>query len=275
MKILQVFMLFLLVSSFCRINAQSEIKGKIIDSETEEALAYVNIGVIGKNIGTVSSIDGLFSLQIPPENNGDTLRISMVGYVDFESSVVDFRKKIAHNEQLELKKSNFILPEVKISDKKWKTRILGNKTTSKNMGAGFSSNELGNEVGIKIKIKKSPTYIEAFQASLMYNKYDSLKFRLNIYDLEDGMPHKRILYENIIIESQIKSGLLHVDLKGYNIVVHDDIFVSLEWIEDLGEGGLMFSASFFDNPIMARHTSQGDWEKINLISLGFNVKASY
>ncbi|HBQ60834.1 MAG TPA: 3-ketoacyl-ACP reductase, partial [Balneolaceae bacterium] len=39
------------------------INGQVIDRETEEALPYVNIGVVELGIGTVSNRQGVFSLE--------------------------------------------------------------------------------------------------------------------------------------------------------------------------------------------------------------------
>jgi len=134
---------------------------------------------------------------------------------------------------------------------------------------------LGNEVGIIIKIKKSPTYIDKFHVSIAENEIDSLKFRLNFYSVKNKMPHESILTENIFVESQIKEGVLTVDLGEYNIVVEDDFMVSLEWIEDLGEGKLNFSMGLFGSPVIYRYTSQADWEKAKPLSIGFSVTAKY
>jgi len=190
-------------------------------------------------------------------------------------SLLILKKKIKKNSEIKLAQKTTELREVVISARELKEKILGNKTESKTMVGGFTSNELGNEVGIVIKIKRSPTYINQFSASIATNKYDSLKFRLNFYDLKDGLPNKPIVNESIIVTSKIKEGKLVVDLSKYDIIVEDDFFVSLEWIENLGEDGLYFSVGLLGSPIIARHTSQADWKKVGAISIGFNVTAKY
>lgn len=254
---------------------QNSFKGNLKDNTTKEPLAYVNIGVIGKNIGTVSDMNGNFEIKLPEANNSDTLKMSMIGYESLIFTVSDFKKKIANNPNLLLIPKTMELKEVVISARELKEKVLGNKTESKTMTGGFTSNELGNEVGIVIKIKRSPTYIKQFCASIASNKYDSLKFRLNFYDLKDGMPDQRINNQNIIVTSNIREGKLIVDLSKYDIIMDDDFFVSLEWIENLGENGLYFSVGLLGSPIISRHTSQGNWEKIGAVSLGFNVTAKY
>ena len=75
-------MKFFLISTFIFLSqlsfAQIEISGIIYDENSEEPLSYVNIGVVGKNIGTVSNKNGFYQLSIPEKFKDDTSRISMV-----------------------------------------------------------------------------------------------------------------------------------------------------------------------------------------------------
>jgi len=254
---------------------QETFSGTIIDSESGEALPYANVGVVGKNIGTVTDIKGEFSLKIDAEYDADTLMMSMIAYEDLVFVVRDFKEQLSNNSTFKLTSKTTDLQEIVVSGSQLKSKILGNKTKSKNIRGHFIADELGSEVGIIIKIKKSPTYIDKFHASIAENKYGLLKFRLNFYTVKDKMPHENILTENIIVETQIKEGVLTVDLSEYNIVVEDDFMVSLEWVEDLGEDGLFFSMSFFGSPVISRQTSQAYWKKLKPIGIGFSVTAKY
>ncbi|WP_082422545.1 carboxypeptidase-like regulatory domain-containing protein [Aquimarina longa] len=253
---------------------QEIYKGHIIDNETKETLPYVNIGIIKKNIGTVSNNEGFFQIELTSQYDQDSIQISMIGYKKYVRSVLDFKKEISKSESIGLTQETNILDEVIVSNKKKKVKILGNKTKSKSMVGGFSSNQLGNEVGIIVKIKKSPTRIKSFHASIASNEYEEVKFRLNFYSVKDKMPYKNILKENIICSTSIKEGVFTVDLSKYDIVVEDDFFVSLEWIEDLGKNGLLFSVGLFGSSIIERQTSQGTWNKVG-VGVGFNVTAEY
>ena len=274
MRMKFILILTLALSSLISFSQHTYL-GKISDNQTGNALAYVNIGIVGKNIGTVSNSEGNFKIVFDEKFDEDTIRISMIGYKSLDFKVINFKNEILNNPSIQLEQNVFAFKEVVISHKKLKEKVLGNETESKVMLGGFTSNELGNEVGVVIKIKKSPTYIESFSASIASNKYDSLKFRLNFYDLKDGFPDKSVLKENIIIYSQIKQGRLTVDLREYNIVVRDDFFISLEWIENLGEDGLFFSLSVLGGPLLSKHTSQGEWEKVAPVGIGFSVLAKY
>lgn len=269
----------LLIFFICTSNlllAQSTYNGKIIDSQTIQELAYVNIGIIGKNIGTVSDLDGKFDIEFDESYNQDTLRISMVGYKTKDYVIAEFKKLIAENAIIGLVQKSVNLQEIVISSRNLKTKVLGNKTTSQFMSAGFSENKLGNEIGIKIKIKKSPTYIKDFNVSIVKNEFDTVRFRLNFYSIKKGLPNELLNSENIIVETSMKNGILTVDLEKYNIVVKENFFVTMEWIEDFGDiFGLSFSSNMFGKKVAIRNTSQGNWAKTGLFSIGINVTAEY
>jgi hypothetical protein len=273
---IKTILLLVLITLGSMGKAQINYAGKILAKKSMTSLPYVNIGVVGKNMGTVSNFDGDFKLELDKKYDSDTLKISMIGYKPLIYKVSDFKKSIKENPNILMEEEVTDLEEFVVSSKGLKEKVLGNKTTSKTMSLGFTTNNLGNEIGVKIKIKKSPTYLKNFNVSIVKNEFDNLKFRLNFYDVKDGKPNQSILKENIIVTTQQKEGLLTVDLDKYNIVVYDDFFVTLEWIEDLGNTeGLSFSAGLVGNATVIRSTSQDNWEKIGAISVGLNVTVQY
>ena len=54
--------------------------GKIIDSVSKEPLAYVNIGIVDYNLGTVSDENGKFELIIKTSDQDLLIRYSYIGY---------------------------------------------------------------------------------------------------------------------------------------------------------------------------------------------------
>jgi len=273
-KLLLVF--YFLIFLFQQSHSQSKVyEGVLKDLNSKERLAYVNIGVLNKNSGTVSDVNGQFQLVLDEKYDDEILKISIIGYKSLTYSVAEFKKAITENKDFFLEKEVAELKEIIISNKKLQTRNFGNVLEKKTVSAGFVNNVLGNEIGMIIKIKKKPTFIKAFHAIIDYNHYKEFKFRLNFYDLKDGLPNNSILQESIIVTSTIKKGKLSIDLDEYDIVVQGDFFVAIELIEGLGEGGLHFLADYTGNPIITRAASQGKWNKQEDISFGFSVTAKY
>ena len=258
------------------LGAQTFVIGQVIDAATKEPLPYVNIGLLNKNIGTVSDETGYFELEVNTEQNiRDTLRFSMIGFETKSYTLNDF---INQNEiEVYLTEKSTALDEVILSSKRknYQTKILGNKTTSKALYAAFTSNKLGNEMGFIVRARKHPMILKKFNISLVENDYGPIKFRLNIYDVLNGLPNKTLLADNLFIETEESSGIVSLDLTPYEIILDQDFFIAIEWIEDLGPGKLYFSGGFFGAPLFAREVSQGTWEKIGTASVGMNVEVRY
>jgi len=131
-------------------------------------------------------------------------------------------------------------------------------------------------IGFESKTFLLEEYIEnEFIISLVENDYGTDRFRLNFYSIQSGLPTTTLLKENIIIETDITSGILSKDLIPYEIVIDEDFFVAIEWIEDLGPGKLFFSGGFFGSPLIACEVSQGTWTKVGVASVGMNVEVRY
>lgn len=277
MKNMRVILVtFLLLVSF-EIFPQSN-SGTIVDAATKKALPYVNIGILNRALGTVSDNEGRFIFAIDEQYNGDSLKISAVGYEARVFTVSEFRRLITANPVIELSEKPILLKEIVISDKKLKEKKRGNMTTSAKLRGGFSNSQLGNELGIVIKVGKKPERIKQFHASVVSNKIDGQKFRLNFYDVKRGLPHTRLVSEQIVFPITTASGVFTLDLTDYNIVMTDDFFLSLELVENpanVEKGGVFFSAGLFGHPVIVRDASQGEWEKFKAISIGFSVTTEY
>ena len=89
--------IIILLSIFCSVFfgqtvfAQYDLIGQVLDAATKEPLPYVNIGLINKNIGTVSDDYGYFELDVNAKLNAqDTLLFSMIGFESKSSVLKDF-----------------------------------------------------------------------------------------------------------------------------------------------------------------------------------------
>lgn len=65
------------------------ISGKVLDKETNEPLIFASIGVKGKSIGTVSNSLGEFDFHIPASSKDDILVISMLGYENLQTPIIN------------------------------------------------------------------------------------------------------------------------------------------------------------------------------------------
>lgn len=257
--------------SFANKKNTSLRKGRVIDAQTKQPIAYVNLGIPNKSIGTVSQVDGSF--QIPVSLN-DTIEVSMIGY-ESEKYLPVSNEKSNSVGIIEMKPKVNTLPEVIITAKTLPVRTLGNTTTSNFFKIGLPLKFLGSEIGIIVKPGKRAALLKSFNFNVSENHLDSAVFRLNIYSLKNGQPSENILSDNILLHVGNQSGPYHIDLNSYKIIMKDDALISLEWI-DGGKSGtergvLFLSAALFNSGTWHRTTSVGKWTKAKGIGVGFNI----
>lgn len=99
---------------------QSQISGKVTDSATGEPIAGANILVKGKVVGTVTDVDGNFSLRVtdPPPF---TLVFSFVGYRTIELPVASGNTE---NIEVKLEEQLTLADEIVVSASRVEERIL-------------------------------------------------------------------------------------------------------------------------------------------------------
>jgi len=248
------------------------VTGKIIDADSKNTLQYVNIGVVGRNIGTVCDKNGSFALEIPEYFDKDTLRISIIGFHPISYKVEDFKRIFQESIGgliIELTKKTLVLPEVVVSSREFTEKESGSKgklgrivfESSRDTTTGF-------EIGSVIKVKRANAFIQNIHVVFKSNNHDdSVLFRINLYSMNGEIPGENILREPIYVSTKIKKGILTVNLEKYNMYVENDFLASLEWIEVTAENRIGFGVGPKGKSFM-RVTSQGDWD---IVPLGMGI----
>jgi len=65
------------------------ISGIVISEKSRVPVEYVNIGIPGKGVGTVSDETGKYTLLIVPEYKDDSLLLSCIGYEPYALKISD------------------------------------------------------------------------------------------------------------------------------------------------------------------------------------------
>lgn len=235
-----------------------QISGIVRNARNNQPIEFVNMGIVGKNVGTVTNLQGEFSFLVDSTYNNDTLLFSVIGYHSVLIEIGTLRKNATHKVILEEK--DYALAEVVVKPKIFKERTLGVTTKFKKISAGFKDNLLGYELGIRMKVKKT-AYIKKVDINISYCSYDTIFYRLNIYKVHGKKDFENILKEPIYIKmpKELVKDKIQIDLESKNIVVEGDFLITLEHIKELGEGYLYFCAGLTDKTYY-RKTSQGKWE---------------
>ena len=249
------FLLFIPGPIFCQ-----QQNCRVLSSETKSGIAFVNVGIIGKNVGTVTDPAGNFSIELDNIYNNDSIRFSMIGFESKSFLVSYFKENSIKTIYLDPK--SYFLTEVKVFFHRTKEITLGTPVISDALKSGFENNNLGSELGIKVDTK-GQVKLEDINLNVATCTYDSVTYRLNIYKIEDKSEYKNILTEPIYIsfsKDKIKK-VITFDLKKYSILIEGEVLITLELYKDLGEGRLLFYTQFFTGYTYHKKTSEGNWTK--------------
>lgn len=249
------------------------ITGKVLNARDSTPMAYVNIGIIGGNLGTVSNESGVFKLDMSNVKSTDSLRFSYLGFHSKTYPAIAFRKQQQHDVYLEEK--SIELTETVVYPGEYEIKTIGNVTNFAVLGAGFKENQGGYECGVMVKLKKS-AILHDITCYVAICSYDTLFYRLNVYkpvgegDFEPIL--EKPIYLTAVSKEVKKWGTLNWDLRKHNIVVEGNFLITLEHVKDLGPGQLFFSAAFIKSPTYYRETSQAEWKR-HPVGIGFAMKA--
>ncbi|HRD40228.1 MAG TPA: carboxypeptidase-like regulatory domain-containing protein, partial [Bacteroidia bacterium] len=227
-----IFLSFL----FVQLQAQVVLSGKITEEKSGLPIPYTSIGISGKHYGTLSNADGFFTLKLPYLTDKDTLKISAIGYESATFAKPDM--KGFTNKVISLKPLIVNLNTVDIKAKIVKRKVLGTtKYSTRNCTAFVTEDEnwLGSQAAILAGNKKGQSvYIENFSFYIIKNTFeDSIKFRLMFYAVSPkGYPYQSFLKRPVVFKTNVKQGIVTIDLKDYYITTDDDFFISLECLEE-------------------------------------------
>jgi hypothetical protein len=265
----------LVLSIMCvPLNLQAQmVNGRVYNAITQEPLMFVNLGIVGGNLGTVSDENGYYSLDLTKVNKGDSIRFSYLGFISQTFEALAFQK--SGGGDIYLSETSVPLREIVVYAKDYTEKILGNQNKSSLVGAGFKENNKGYECGVLMKVKKSARLQELI-CYVALCTYDSLFYRMNVYKPLDDGEYEPVLNAPIYLSAYAgkvkRDGVLNFNLKKYDIEVEGDFLITLEHVKDLGEGQLFFSAAFLKSPTYYRETSQAAWQK-HPVGIGFAVRA--
>lgn len=268
-KLLTTFLMMV----YSSVNAQKILEGMLVNDE--QPIPYVNIGVAEANVGTVSDKSGYFILVLPDSLMDYTIQISHVSYIPIKIKAEKLAILLTKEKgRIILQENVFELEEVEILQKKMKSKTLGDHSidTTFSITYGDSLN-LGQELGRRFDTRNGKRFfVNAVDFTLKKNEYDTLPMRLNIYEVENNLPGKSILKENIIFNVNNKTKKVHIDMTEYEIWYDKDFFITIEVIEPVNPNKFEFLAGIFEeNKIVQRQTSLGYWHVISGLGLAISI----
>lgn len=266
--------LFTFLYSFIVFSQEKTIKGIVTDS-LKNPIQYVNVGVLNKPLGTLTNASGEFILNVDSSMNLDTLKISCLGYKSKEMKVESL---INNKSKIQISLANYIekLDEVVITSGKLKMYNEGKEKTKTSASVIFANpnyvnQNLGSEIGRKFSLgTKKPSILTHFKFFIRENNFELVKFRINIYSINNNRPVKKLFGSNIIVDVNNKGkGWVNVDLTKYDIKTQEDIIVTVEWLEGSKDGSrlnLPIIIPSLGSTHYYKFGSQAKWQKYSNLS---------
>ncbi|MBO0355604.1 carboxypeptidase-like regulatory domain-containing protein [Muricauda ruestringensis] len=276
MKKILIIILILTLSGigYCQ---GKQISGEVRNFENNDPLPYVNIGIVNKGVGTVSDEHGLFKLDLNERTTSkDTVIFSFIGFKTEKYLVSELNNQ---KRTILLQPQNTKLDEVILSSKKITLKHKRIGRTSKGLGLTHSNfysyyekdvdDRLSKEKGMKFKIRKN-CHLQDLNFNITSNDFKSLKFRVNFYKIENGLPTDLMVQKNIVFE--IKDNFLgwfKVDLEPYDIYLKEDVeemAVTIQWLKSVktDEKSKYFGISTASSPTHTayfREKAMDSWTK--------------
>ena len=272
---------------FNSVLGQQDYKGKVLDSKTNEPLPFVNIGVFGKGIGTVSDEEGLFNLRIDKSklDKTDTIQFSSLGYQTLKKAVKNLNFVYNDYPEILMISENLNLNEVVVTNKGAYevNEIVGYQNYGEqNFGYWKDNIALGGELATKIKVRKGLRKLNTLFFEVYSNPSDSVLIRVNLYELGKSKTelgkNLNISNKNILYTILPTTKLAVVDLTPFSIYVKDDFLISLELLKVYGEkpiGLVLTAASKNTTYSLRKFASLGNWEVMKQSAMAYHLNTTY
>src|SRR5690606_27156181 len=234
-----------LLAALLSAEVQSQmVSGRVLDQQSGRPLAYVHVGVLGRNIGTISRENGEFILDISGIPQSEKITFSMVGYTTVSVNI----SNIPTSELIiSLIPSVTQLDEIIIRDEPLIELVKLGLPEATKTTIGHSGNHewgTGSEWGLRIPTGAGLFKLHEIGFHTRFNTVDSVLFRINIYSGTDSLPGETLLRQDIYVKSYKRDKWIIRKIEDEEIVTNEDIIVTIEilriWYGKVGDNQLFF-----------------------------------
>ncbi|MCC3157094.1 carboxypeptidase-like regulatory domain-containing protein [Hymenobacter sp. 15J16-1T3B] len=210
------------------------LQGQVLNAQTGLPVPFATLGVPRRGLGTVADEQGRYVLRLPALT--DTVIVTSVG---FGRVVVPPAALAAGQRVFKLPPEQQTLQTVQIAHRPVHPATLG-RTQDKgdvrwmagSSGLETVDTEWGWELGTVLTPPK-PALLEELHVFFFDNTYEHLRFRLNLYALENGRPGKPLLSQDVQLKVvRWQKGWVTLDLRPYQIALAaQPVVATLQWLQ--------------------------------------------
>lgn len=255
---------FILLFFVPLISVSQNLKGIVIDIKSAVPLCYVHIGVAGKNVGTITNDKGEFSIDLSKIEKTDKIQFSIIGYHSIELISPDHSSgKIT----IKMNPISYEIPAVIVESKKVENIKIGRYKASKTTTgqSGIKEFGFGGELGIRINYPGHTYYLKDINFHTHFNTVDSALFRLNVYEIENGLPGSSKLQKEVYTKSYAKDKWISTHVLSHGLKIDADIIVTFEliriWYSKDGSNFLFYThgKGYAEGQVFSRESSFDKW----------------
>ncbi len=221
------------------------VSGVVLDSTTQSPMAYVHIGVLGKNLGVISRDDGTFQIDLSEADSQDKLTFSSVGYHTQhvpQSSWKSAPLKVYLSPRI-FTLREIVVEDSRLSDPVKLGRYQPTRTTSGQ--SGLQKFGWGGEWGLRIFSDGQTYRVTDINFHTRFNTMDSVLFRISIYSVEDNLPDSSLLQQELFVKSYKRDKWITKDISSQQLIIDQDVIVTFEvvqlWRSSSGNNALFFT----------------------------------
>jgi pimeloyl-ACP methyl ester carboxylesterase len=256
------------------------LEGVVLDQVTQRPVPFATVGVPAQPLGTVANEAGAFRLVLPATASPAAVVVSSVGY---EAATVP--TWLAGQQVIRLHPAKVSLGEVVVRGGKVQTKTFGRTGASTFMVArmytepDLVSDELAKEQGTLVPVDPY-CVLRDVNFFVAFNRFRSVKFRLQLYSVHQGLPDRPLLRRNIFVDVTQPRGWVRVDLQADSLVLRglEEVAVTLQWVHSEAQQGSQkaFGIAAVPTPghsILFRGKSQAPWRAVKPGNLSLYLTA--
>ena len=183
--------ILLFAFSFVALGQEMTIKGVVLDSMTREILPFTNVGVLGKDMGTVSNSEGSYALSSKDLSLADTVFFSYVGYQQRKYTIAQLKEQST----IFLSKNAVQLSAFSVRSREY-TPVEILDLVRKN----FSINHNQNLTHQKV-FSRDASYTTIHESEIDFKKssFEAIDGRF-VYEFNQNMPEQLNVYNDYLVD---------------------------------------------------------------------------
>lgn len=222
------------------------LTGNCINS-TGAPAEYVNIGLYGHNIGTVSDADGRFSITIPDSLRNRSLVFSHVSYEPFTADITELKDLSPLTITLQEKAFDIQSVVVRPTGRTINLNSRGIRMPGMNVTYTFNLYAILDNIGQMFDLRQK-SRINEMHLDITQNTFDELILRLVLYQVEnpttDSMTFRPLTPVPLYVYPDKSDNKQHIlwDISEYCIETDGTVYTSIELVKRSPEGQIRFPA---------------------------------